>query len=304
MSQFAEQMALSKPEDGLLEAADAPNFAALLPVSDQLSISDKNLIPQVDPWMYRLYVTGLVKKALSLSLNDLYEEFPKVSVTTSLPLGEQGYPFSRRVQWSGIRLRHVLLAAGVMPETRFVDFAGSENQTTESYDNPYIFSLPVKTALTPDILLAYEMNGATLPAEQGFPLCVIAPNAGGAPVARWLREIRLSTHRLPRQSNEIKAIISTPRDRETILDNFVSFEGYAIANAGRQIERVELSADGGKNWTDAQVRQKCNPGEWCFWEGCLKLREGSHQVYVRAWDSSANVSAALHSVRFKVVEDE
>jgi len=304
MSRFAEQMALSKPEDRLFDAENAANIPALLPIANQLSIPDKSLIPQVDPWLYRLTVSGLVKKALSLSLNDIYEEFPKVTLTTTLTQSQISYPFFTQVKWSGIRLRHVLLAAGVDPQARFVDFAGVENQTTASEENSFAYSLPVKAALSPDILLAYEVNGVTLPAEQGFPLCVIAPDKSGKPVARWLREIRLSAHHLPRQSKAIKAIISTPRDSETILDNFVTFEGYAITSGGRQLERVELSADGGRNWTDAEVQQHCNPGEWCFWEACLKLREGTHQIYVRAWDSQSNVSAALHSVRIRVIEDE
>jgi sulfite oxidase len=303
MSRFAEQMALSKPEDRLFDAENAANIPALLPINNQLSITDKSLIPQVDPWLYRLTVSGLVKKALSLSLNDIYEEFPKVTLTTTLAQAQISYPFFTQLHWSGIRLRHVLLAAGVDPQARFVDFAGVENRTSTTDENSFAYSLPVKAALSPDILLAYEVNGATLPAEHGFPLCVIAPNGGSKPVARWLREIRLSAHHLPRQSKGIKAIISTPRDSETILDNVVTFEGYAIASGGR-LGRVELSADGGRNWTDAKLQQHCNPGEWCFWEACLKLREGTHQIYVRAWDSQSNVSATLHSVRIRVVEDE
>lgn len=304
MSCFAEQMALSKKEEKLFESENATHVAAILPVDGQLSLLDKSQIPQVDPWMYRLSVTGLVKKALRLSLNDIYEEFPKVSVTTS---GHQtGYanPFFKRVEWSGIRLRHVLLASGVDAGTRFVEFAGIENLQVGNEMKKLGYSLPIKTALNPDIILAYEMNGKTLPAEQGFPLCMIAPNVSGVPVARWLREIRLLAHKIPRQSNEIKAIISTPRDGETILDHVVSFEGYAISGAGRKIDRVELSADGGRHWTDGRIQKNCNPGEWCYWESCLKLHEGTHHIYVRAWDSDANVSAALHGVRVKIVEDE
>src|SRR5262245_19126774 len=127
MSCFAEQMTLSKKDENLFESQNASHVTAILPVEGQLPLLDKSLIPQVDPWMYRLFVTGLVKKALRLSLNDIYEQFPKVSVTTS---GQQtGYanPFYRRVEWSGIRLRHVLLASGVQEGTRFVAFAGIEN---------------------------------------------------------------------------------------------------------------------------------------------------------------------------------
>jgi DMSO/TMAO reductase YedYZ molybdopterin-dependent catalytic subunit len=51
--------------------------------------------------------------------------------------------------------------------------------------------LPVQNALK-DVLLAYEMNGETLPPDHGFPVRVIAPSWAGISSIKWLGRIEVS----------------------------------------------------------------------------------------------------------------
>jgi DMSO/TMAO reductase YedYZ molybdopterin-dependent catalytic subunit len=44
-----------------------------------------------------------------------------------------------------------------------------------------------------DILLAYKMNGLTLPAEEGFPFMVVSESKWGYKWVKWVDEIELSS---------------------------------------------------------------------------------------------------------------
>ena len=52
----------------------------------------------------------------------------------------------------------------------------------------YGASIPVDKAMSPvgDVLLAYEMNGADLPPDHGYPVRVIIPGVVGARSVKWL----------------------------------------------------------------------------------------------------------------------
>lgn len=53
---------------------------------------------------------------------------------------------------------------------------------------PYGTSIPISKAMDPraDVILAYEMNGAPLSRDHGFPIRVIVPGVVGARNVKWL----------------------------------------------------------------------------------------------------------------------
>lgn len=53
---------------------------------------------------------------------------------------------------------------------------------------PYGVSIPISKAMDPraDVILAYEMNGQTIPRDHGFPIRVIVPGVVGARNVKWL----------------------------------------------------------------------------------------------------------------------
>lgn len=297
-------------------------------------------IPNIDVENYHLTVTGMVKKELSLSFDDIQEEFPKVSVNALLQgIDDSGnvhsdtsWDTSSTAKFAGIRLRHVLLAAGVDSETRYVAFWSPDNdQSTSSFSG----LIPIRKAMSPEVILAYEMNDEPLPIAQGFPLRVIVPNDDGAMTVKWITEIRLLAEAqeapsvqypdehvsvlrdlkakrvqegtLP-EAPAVMAVICNPRDGETILDDLIIVEGYAMAIEGRPIQRVELSTDEGKHWSEAKILKNDNPWAWCFWEAYLKLHPGSHQILVKAWDDEGNSNGIQkthpHSIRLKIAVDD
>lgn len=72
-------------------------------------------------------------------------------------------------------MREVLLAAGISEHARNAVFVGLDLVEGEDGSFNYGGSIPLKKALSSEVLLAYEMNGETLTPEHGFPLRVVAP---------------------------------------------------------------------------------------------------------------------------------
>lgn len=106
---------------------------------------------------YRLCVSGLVSRPLSLSLADL-RRLPSRSQITHQQC-EEGWSFI--AEWSGVPLSTVLNLAGVSKSARYVAFFSFDS----SYD-----SLDLPDAYHPQTLLALGLNGQELPAEHGAPV--------------------------------------------------------------------------------------------------------------------------------------
>jgi DMSO/TMAO reductase YedYZ molybdopterin-dependent catalytic subunit len=101
---------------------------------------------------WRLKVEGRVARPAGFSLAEL-KAFPSRTQITKHTC-EEGW--SAIAEWTGVPLRHVLDAVGILPSARFVNFYAYDD-TAEGLD--------MLDALHPQTLLAYSMNGAALPLE-------------------------------------------------------------------------------------------------------------------------------------------
>ncbi|KAJ0023680.1 hypothetical protein NQD34_003579 [Periophthalmus magnuspinnatus] len=173
-------------------------------------------VPRIDPESYKLTVEiqGPNRErggALSLSLDDLKNKFPKHTVTATIQCaGNRRSDMHKAKQvkglnwgigaigngtWSGAKLRDVLLAAGYSPDdanwARHVQFEGLDQDVAGT---TYGASIPLRKAISEDgdCLLAYEMNGEELPLDHGFPIRVIVPGTVGARNVKWLGKIIVS----------------------------------------------------------------------------------------------------------------
>lgn len=296
-------------------------------------------VPRLDPSGYRLKILGEVSQELDLSLEKLQRDFPKATVSATLqcagnrrddlirvrPIpGEvpwSGEGISHAV-WSGARLSDVLRAAGVNTNTSegketFVEFLGLDN-TIKPDGTPYEFggSIPLTKALAGETLLAYEMNGAPLPAMHGFPVRAVVPGYIGARSVKWLGTVRVRpdpspnqyqakayrlfpsderpetadpSHGVPLSELSINSFICTVERR---ADSATFLAGWAMAGGDRTVARVEVSADNGAHWTQARVQPRRHENgprwSWCFWETQLADISESAEIVVRAWDSATN----------------
>jgi sulfite oxidase len=271
-------------------------------------------VPAIDPQAYRLRVAGAVERPLELSLDDLRSSFPRATVTAALACaGNRRQELGRvdaipdavpwgagaigNASWGGVRLGHVLAAAGVTAEGRHVAFTGLDDAEAQGRRVAFGGSIPLEKALAPETLLADEMNGAPLPPEHGFPVRALVPGYIGARSVKWLSEITVQRDHsdnffqtvdyalagVPLAELPLNAAICSPRDGAELGGPF-AVEGYAVAG-GAELERVEVSADGGRTWTAAELR---GGGRWTWrrWRAELELAPGPHEIAVRAWDAS------------------
>jgi DMSO/TMAO reductase YedYZ molybdopterin-dependent catalytic subunit len=155
--------------------------------------------PTIDPAAYRLRVSGLVNKPLSLSLDDL-RRMKSAELIAGFECSGNRRPaqgLCGNGRWTGVTLRAVLDAAGVKPDAREFVFFGADRGKEEvefrtskyEVEQQYGRSLPREKALSSDPFLAYALNGEPLTRHQGSPLRLIVPGWYGAPNVKWLSEI-------------------------------------------------------------------------------------------------------------------
>jgi DMSO/TMAO reductase YedYZ molybdopterin-dependent catalytic subunit len=157
--------------------------------------------PVVDPAAYRLKVSGLVNRSISLSLDEL-----RRMKSTELIFGFECSGNRRPLQglssngrWTGVPLRTVLDQAGVQAEAREFVFFGIDHGEedvefrNQSYkvDQQFGRSLSREKALAPEPLLAYALNGEPLTRHQGFPVRLLVPGWYGVANVKWLGEIHV-----------------------------------------------------------------------------------------------------------------
>ncbi len=155
--------------------------------------------PEVDPAAFRLRVSGLVDRPLSLSLADL-RGMGATDLVAGFECSGNRRPLQALVgngRWSGVPLRTVLNRAGVKAEAREFVFFGADQGEEEVEFRTQKFtviqqfgrSLPREKALSEEPLLVYAMNGEPLTRHQGSPLRLLVPGWYGVANVKWLAEI-------------------------------------------------------------------------------------------------------------------
>jgi DMSO/TMAO reductase YedYZ molybdopterin-dependent catalytic subunit len=113
---------------------------------------------------WRLTVRGLVANPLSLALSTLRAMPARTQITRHDCV--EGW--SAIGKWTGVPLAAVLELTQVMPQARYVVFHCADSFGTEA--DTYYESIDLLDAFHPQTLLAYELNGKTLPVRNGAPL--------------------------------------------------------------------------------------------------------------------------------------
>jgi DMSO/TMAO reductase YedYZ molybdopterin-dependent catalytic subunit len=146
--------------------------------TDKLRVETAEGQPSIDLSTYRLSVEGLVDNKLSLSFDEI-KALPAQERFVKLPCVEG---WTDAATWKGPRLADLLERAGVQKKARTVVF-----------DSPggYSTSLTLDDVKATDPLLAYDVNGARLPDEQGYPLRLVVPNKLGYKWIKWVVAIKL-----------------------------------------------------------------------------------------------------------------
>jgi DMSO/TMAO reductase YedYZ molybdopterin-dependent catalytic subunit len=168
-------------------AATAPGLASVLPAAGGFRIyTVTNGYPEVDAAAYRLAVTGMVDKELSLTLADL-AAMPQTGLTKDFQC-VTGWRVND-VPWSGVLLRDVLAVAGVE--------AGASALRFTSFDGAYTESLTLDQAAKDDVLVATSMFGAPIEVKHGAPVRLYVVPMYGYKSIKWLSGIEVGRAVIP-----------------------------------------------------------------------------------------------------------
>jgi len=134
----------------------------------------------IDVQRYRLKVTGLVDSPKEYTYDDVISNHQSYEKVVKLDCVEG---WSVVILWQGLLVKDLLAEAKVKPEAKVVIFYAYDGYTT---------ALPIDYIMNNNILLAYKMNGVTLPPERGFPFELVAESKWGYKWEKWVTEIELS----------------------------------------------------------------------------------------------------------------
>jgi len=216
-------------------------------------------------------------------------------------------------RWTGVSLRDLLDVVGVAKEARHVEFVGLDRVERQGDQFGFGGSIDLPKALGGDVILASELNGRPLPVVHGFPLRAVVPGWIGARSVKWLGRITLlkepspnyfqrKAYRMqrevdPQDSRDVSrgaalseiplnSVILHPTPAHAIPAGRVHVYGWAMGSGGCSLTAVEVSSNGGHDWTQARIVTGGAGWTWSLWETRLDLAPGRHTLVVRATDAA------------------
>jgi len=288
--------ATTVPPPSAAASLDVPGITPIVvPNSEFYRIDTALVVPRPDPLSWRLNVTGMVDRELSLSMDDLHAmDLHERYVTIACVSNRVGGDLVGNAKWTGVKLTEVLDKAGVSPDAtqivpRSVDGWTAGFPTAAAFDGR-------------DPLIAIGMNGEPLPPDHGFPARLIVPGLYGyVSATKWLAEIELTTweafdaYWIPRgwaKSGPIKTQtrIDTPSSGDRVDGPLVAAGVAWSPQYG--IQGVQVRVDEGP-WQDAEMSVPLADTAWVQWSASLDgLAAGSHEIEARAVDGTGQPQTA------------
>jgi sulfane dehydrogenase subunit SoxC len=239
-----------------------------------------NGIPDIEPAEHRLLIHGLVDRPLMFDLESL-ARYPLVSGIQFLECsGNSGannapeppqqsaggiHGLVSSSEWTGVPLAVLLDEAGVQAEGKWILAEGTDAAAMSR-------SVPM-TKVLDDAIVAIYQNGEHLRPGNGYPMRLFLPGWEGNMCVKWLRRIQVTAG--PTMTKDetskysdlmpdgqsllftfpmgVKSVITSPSGTNTMRGaGLYQVSGIAWSGSGR-IRRVEVSADGGRSWTEAAL---------------------------------------------------
>jgi len=279
----------------------------------------------LEPASFRVQVLGKVTTPLRLSVEDLRTQFEAVEiVAVNQCSGNSRGFFQPRVvggqlangamgnaKWKGVRLADVLKKAGLAAEAKQVLFNGLDAPPAPTVPD-FVKAIEVEQALDPDLLLAYEMNGAPLPWLNGFPLRLVVPGHYGTYWVKHLHEITVldepfkgfwmdpgyripdtdcaaiepgttPKRTVPISRFNVRSFITSLSDGATVRAGAETLVRGIAFDGGHGIREVLFSEDDGASWRAAALG--VDLGKFSFREWTIPFtakKPGDYQLRVKA----------------------
>jgi len=261
----------------------------------------------VDLGTFRLNVGGLVAMPLTFTVDQLRRDFPATEVVAvnQCSGNSRGF-FAPRVaggewanggmgnaRWRGVRLKDLLTKAGVGASAKQVRFTGLDHGVLPATPQ-FMKALDINFATNPDIIVAYDMNGAPLPLLNGFPVRLIVPGWFATYWVKMLANIEVIDHvddnfwmktayripdtpgntvtpdqtgypTIPINTLRVRSFVTNFADGDKLPAGVQTVRGIAF-DSGRGIKTVELSSDGGATWMPAILGRDLGPYSFRKWQ--------------------------------------
>ena len=220
-------------------------------------------------------------------------------------------------EWTGVRLRDVLEAAGIKKDAVYIGYYGRDKHLSGKDEVPISRGVPMRKALEDEALIAWAMNGQDIPVVHGYPLRLIFGGWPASTSGKWLTRISIrnkvhdgakmngADYRLPKNpiapgakitaTNEnmriieampVKSLITYPKTGAQLAEGkMLELRGHAWVG-DRKINEMHVSYDFGATWHKANVKSPRNRNCWQQWSAAIKLpQKGYYEVWARATDS-------------------
>jgi len=328
-------------KDGLTLLNDRPVNAETPPelLDDAITPTSRHFIrnngippEDVDPAAWTLTVDGFVDNPMEMTIADLRAQFDVVTMALTLECGGNGrgffdppasgnqwtYGAVACAEWTGVLLRDVLEKAGVQSNVVYTAHYGADGHLSgEPGKLPISRGIPIAKAMTDNVMIAFEMNGAALHPMNGAPLRLVVPGWPASTAQKWLTRIQLrdQVHDGPKMTGKAYRVPAYPvaAGQEVPEEDFVIIERMPVkslvtfpangAAAGmatevrghawsgdRTVAKVDISTDFGATWMAADLDVPVNSGAWQNWRANVTFPQaGYYEIWARATDSEGEM---------------
>jgi DMSO/TMAO reductase YedYZ molybdopterin-dependent catalytic subunit len=287
-------------------------------------------MPEIRVEDWRLRVAGCVERAIEWTWDEL-TAMPERTVFATMECAGNGRSFLTpkphgvpwgsgavgHAEWTGVPLRLVLEKSGLRPGALEVLFEGHDRGSEADHPEPMNFarSLPLEKALDPDTLLAYRMNGELLEPIHGFPLRLLVPGWYGVASVKWLKSVEVVDRPFKGYYQTVKYTVQrrTGRGEETTVVGPMMVKSeivrphagevlgigtnrlFGVAWGGPEVVgRVEVSTDGGRSWSEAQLIGPRAPYSWTMWEYLWEVADPGDYVVLARAAAAGHIQPAAH----------
>ncbi len=288
-------------QQGFPVAGVAPEVT---PVERFYIMGKNDIDPLIAPADWSLRITGQVSRRLSLAYGELaalprIDEYVTLRCVSNLPQTN----LMSTALWSGVPIAQLLNKVGVRSGAQ-----GIVLHAPDGYDE----TVPLATVLNSTSLLAYGMNGETLPRRHGGPVRAILPGYFGFKNIKWIEAIEVVSE-IPKGYWAQRGYTASEVHSVARIDVWRAEPGGVLAagvafGGTPGISAVQARVDDGP-WIDADLdTPPLSPMTWVLWRITLPLRPGTYRLTARMIDGKGqpqdrvqrgvfpNGATGLHSV--------